>query len=333
MKYCSKCGNELNDDAKFCTKCGNLVSSALAKGEVINDSNLNPYKNSADYNNEDGYYDNKNEKKSKLKKILIISIIIAIVAAAIGSGAYFLTLKTENQKLEKSVQIKQVASDGYPTVSLIVECENFDSEVTSDNITVKEGDYFPKNVSVEKSGDDSRYLISYFSPNDNAGKNLTVYLEYTNGNDDIKCSTSYVAPELKSEKSGSTNPSLNTYDPNVEIIKSMYDNFIQGFTSMVNYSDISYTNKYVVTGSNLYNDFIISIESFKKQGITERLDGYTIQNIKRIDDNNYEVYVYESYYINYGKEHSSKIKTFNSIYTAQKSNGSFKFTDLKYSEQ
>ena len=54
---------------------------------------------------------------------------------------------------------------------------------------------------------------------------------------------------------------------------------------MVNYGNISYINDYVVMGSNFYNDMSVSIESFKKQGITEELEEYNIQDVKKIDDN------------------------------------------------
>ncbi|MDD5793661.1 MAG: zinc ribbon domain-containing protein [Clostridiales bacterium] len=317
MKYCNKCGNELNDEAKFCTKCGSPV-------EELKETDEEYYEE--DYKEE--------HKVPKGKIIAIVAIIIVLILGAVGVGVYFYTVKSENVKLEKSIEIKDVSTDNYPTVSIIIEAKNFDDEIVPDNIAIKEGEVFPKNIAVEKSGDDSRYSITYNSPSDNAGKNLTVELEYTNSSgDDIKCNTSYTAPELKTEKSTKNSTSLNTYDPNVEIIKNTYDSFIKKFISMVNYGNISYINDYVVIGSDLYNDFITSIDSFKKQEIYESLEGYTIQDVKKINENTYELYVYESYYINYGKEHSSKIKTFNSIYTVQKSGDSFKFTGLKYADK
>lgn len=339
MRYCSKCGNELNDDAKFCTKCGNPVPEQVkdnsSKFEQV-DKNKEPNEELNIENNEE-YYDEKyddNHKSLKGKIFVIIAVIVIIVASVIGTGVYFYTIKSENVKLEKSIEIKDINSDNYPTVSVIIEAENFDEDIVFDNIAIKEGDSFPKSVAVEKSGDNNRYLITYSSPSDNSGKNLTLELEYTNNNgDDIKCNTSYTAPELKNEKSAKNSEVLNTYDPNVDNIKNIYDKFIKEFIAMVNYGNISYVNNYVVIGSDLYNDFITSIDSFKKQQISERLEGYTIQDVKKINENTYELYVYESYYINYGQEHSSKIKTFNSIYTVQKLEDSFKFTGLKYADK
>lgn len=327
MKYCDNCGKELNDEARFCPKCGRKID---------NDKEIN-YLNEEecfeeDYDNEN-YYEEDYYEDKKSNKGIIIFIITLIIIVIIGSlGVYFLKTKSESKKVQKSIEIKEINLKDYPKVLIIVEAKNLETEITSDNIAIKEGEYFPKNISVESSGNNDRYLISYESTSNNAGKSLTVDLEYTNKNDDIKSSSSYKAPEIESENSGASNTSLNTYDPNVEIIRNMYESFINQFIRMVNYGNISYINDYVVIGSNLYNDFTVSIESFNKQNITERIEEYTIQDIKKINDDTYEVYVYESYYINYGKEHSSKIKTFNSIYTAQRSGDSFKFTDLRYAD-
>lgn len=323
MKYCDNCGKELNDEARFCPNCGTKIDS---------DKEIN-YLNEDDESFEEDYDDKNYYEDKKSHKGVIILIVALISIAIIGSlGVYFFKTKSESKKIQKSIVIKEINSKDYPTIHVIIEAKNLNSEITSENIAIKEGEYFPKNISVEKSENSDRYIISYESTSDNANKNLTVDLEYTNENDDIKSSLSYKSPEIESENSGASNASLNTYDPNVEVIKNMYGSFINQFIRMVNYGNISYINDYVVIGSNFYNDLTVSIESFNKQNITERIEGYNIEDIKKIDDDTYEVYVYESYYINYGKEHSSKIKTFNSIYTAQKSGDSFKFTDLRYAD-
>ena len=43
MKFCQKCGNQLNDDAIFCDKCGTRVASAPAPTTKNNDQNKCPY--------------------------------------------------------------------------------------------------------------------------------------------------------------------------------------------------------------------------------------------------------------------------------------------------
>lgn len=318
MIYCSNCGNELNDEAKFCTKCGSPVQEQSKDNTSI------------------GEEINKNEGITKILKGKMVAIIAAIVLiiVGVGSGVYFYTTKSKNVSYEKGIEIKGVNSESYPTVSVIIETKNFDGDIVSDDIAIKEGEAFPKNVTVEKSGEDNRYLVTYASPSDNIGKNLTVELEYINdAGDNIKCNTTYTAPELKTEKSSNNNVAVNTYDPNVDTIKDIYSGFIREFIYMVNNNNLSYIDNYVLVGSNIYNDFVTSVDSFKQQEISEKLEGYTIQEVKKINENTYELYVYESFYINYGKEHSSKIKTFNSIYTLQKSGETFKFTDLRYADK
>ncbi|MBX7077265.1 MAG: zinc-ribbon domain-containing protein [Methanobacteriaceae archaeon] len=72
--YCSKCGEENEDDAKFCRKCGTSLNSNIKK--VINS-------------------DNKNEDKNK--KYIIIGLIVVLACVLIVGGAY-LMLNHHNMK-------------------------------------------------------------------------------------------------------------------------------------------------------------------------------------------------------------------------------------------
>lgn len=312
MKYCNKCGSKFSDDMKFCRKCGSSLIDV--KEEKIENKKCNEL-------------DNSENKKSSKMKFVIAAILIVILAIA-GTTVYFLTMKSENKQSKKSINIQEINSNEYPKVSIIIKTKSIDN-IKSENITVKEGEYFPKDISVEKS-DSDRYIISYSSTNKNSGKKLDIDLEYIYKDEDIKCSSSYTAPEIKVKEKIESNVSLNTYDENIKEIENLYGDFINSFIDMINYGDISYICDYVVIGSNVYNDMSSSLESFKKQDISEELEEHNIQEIKKIDDNTYEVYVYEVYDIYYGVEHSRKLKTFNSVYTATKSNGVFKFTDLRF---
>ena len=69
MKYCNKCGNELNDEAKFCTKCGSPV-------EELKETDEEYYEE--DYKEE--------HKVSKGKIIAIVAIIIVLILGAVGVG-------------------------------------------------------------------------------------------------------------------------------------------------------------------------------------------------------------------------------------------------------
>ena len=304
MKYCKNCKKSFHNEGNFCPICG-------SKLEKVTESK------------------NNKSKKSYKKIIITIMIIVAIIA---GVSIYFIKSKPKETKVEKSIEVKEVDLKDYPTVSIIVQTKNINDEITIDNITIEEEEYFVKNTTIKKAEGNNKYLVSYESNNNNSNKDLNATLEYANENEDIKCKFSYKSPEIEKENNTSANASLNTYDPNIELIKDKYEGFIDRFISMINYGNISYMDDYVVIGSNLYNDFVVSIESFNKQNISEQLEEYNIQDVKKIDDNTYEIYVYEAYNIYYGKEHSRKLKTFNSIYTVQKSNESFKFTDLRYEE-
>ncbi len=306
MKYCENCKKEFHSNSNFCPICG-------SKLKEINENQ-------------------NNKRKKSSKKIIITIVSIIIVAIIAGVSIYFIKSKPKEVEVKKSIEVKKVDLKDYPTVSIIIQAKNIDDEITTNNITIEEEDYFVKNIKVKKAEDNDRYLVSYESNDNNSNKDLNAILEYANENEDIKCKFSYKSPEIEKENNTSDNVSLNTYDPNIEVIKDKYEGFIDRFISMINYGNISYMDDYVVIGSNLYNDFVVSIESFNKQNISEQLEEYNIQDVKKIDDDTYEVYVYEAYNIYYGKEHSRKLKTFNSIYTVHKSNESFKFTDLRYAE-
>ena len=312
MKYCNKCGSKFSDDVKFCRKCGSSLIDV--KEEKIVNTKYNEL-------------DNSENKKSSKMKFIIAAILIVIIAIA-STTVYFLTKKSENKQSKKLINIQEIKSSEYPKVSIIIKAKSIDN-IKSENITLKEGEYFPKDISVEKS-DSDRYVISYSSSNSNAGKKLDVDLEYIDNDEDIKCSSSYTAPEIKSKENIESNVSLNTYDENVKEIEDLYGDFIYSFIDMINYGDVSYIYDYVVIGSNIYKDMSSSLESFKKQDISEEIEEHNIQEIKKIDDNTYELYAYEVYDIYYGEEHSRKLKTFNSVYTVTKSNGVFKFTDLRF---
>ena len=73
MKFCSKCGNEVNEDAVVCLKCGCKIESA----EFIST-------NGSDSNNA-----SKNTKKPIYKKWwfwVIIVLALAVIGSAVGDG-------------------------------------------------------------------------------------------------------------------------------------------------------------------------------------------------------------------------------------------------------
>ena len=86
MKYCGKCGAEINDDASFCPKCGAEVSKAeIAEDKISMEESLKEVANSAKEIKE------KVSSKVKLdkKKILLIgaALIVVLVATLIISNA------------------------------------------------------------------------------------------------------------------------------------------------------------------------------------------------------------------------------------------------------
>lgn len=68
MKFCTKCGNKLNENVKYCPKCGNLTKMEIEKLET----------------------EKKEEKNLGLKILLNYSILLICVVGLIGASLIFI---------------------------------------------------------------------------------------------------------------------------------------------------------------------------------------------------------------------------------------------------
>ena len=118
---CSKCGAVISDSSKFCTKCGAAVSqinedSGAPVGESIQateglEMNVSP--------------DEKPNKKSK-KKLLIIIPAVIVALALIAVGAYFvLGMKKTAVNLNDYLNVEYEGYDGIGTVKATFDSDRF----------------------------------------------------------------------------------------------------------------------------------------------------------------------------------------------------------------
>lgn len=68
MKFCTKCGNKLNENVKYCPKCGNLTKMEIEKLET----------------------EKKEEKNLGLKILLNYSILLICIVGLIGASLIFI---------------------------------------------------------------------------------------------------------------------------------------------------------------------------------------------------------------------------------------------------
>lgn len=80
-KFCSKCGNQLSDEAMFCTKCGSQFSAVQQSADTGQNAEL-PANNSAPENTQASGNAQKPKKRIS-KKLIIIPATALVLAAAI----------------------------------------------------------------------------------------------------------------------------------------------------------------------------------------------------------------------------------------------------------
>lgn len=112
MKYCSNCGNQINDNLAFCPNCGANLNSL---NQNTFSSNQNLYQETSNVSEQFDYNDNyvnknnnsfQNETSNNKNVIVIIIIAIIVIAGAIIGIVTIFNNKVENQirnnTLEKS---------------------------------------------------------------------------------------------------------------------------------------------------------------------------------------------------------------------------------------
>lgn len=98
MKYCPKCGAQVNDDAAYCPKCGaKLIETETIKAEVVND---NESQNSQKAENNDGstLSSSPESKESTAKVLGILALVFGIFGGFLGLVFGIIGLVTDKEK-------------------------------------------------------------------------------------------------------------------------------------------------------------------------------------------------------------------------------------------
>ena len=106
MKYCKKCGAQLNDNAAFCVKCGANVFHTESQNSQDEPKNLRMQP--AGEPEYAAGSDNHNQNKSKFPVTIVVIAVVVIIAAVIAAA--FLK-KDEDKNAAESIQNSAAAED------------------------------------------------------------------------------------------------------------------------------------------------------------------------------------------------------------------------------
>lgn len=305
MKHCKKCGAQISENDKFCVACGSPCNIVEEKST-------------------------KSGSKKTIKVICICVLILAVLG--IAAGVYYKTT-LNNKKIEESrkIQIIGIKIDEYPNISINIKAENFEEEISEQNLSVKENDIYAKDVKLSKE-ENGKYTISYKSTDSlEDKKKVTIAYDY-NGTEKI-AEVEY-APEKKkekvsSDKTESGSSTIQTHDPNEDDLIYAINDYEDDYIRMINNRNISYIRSAIDLSGSLLSEFDNLIESYDKQDISEELIEHEIEGMNKINENQYEVTVRERYDIYYGVERCEKIIEYRTIYVVNNTNEGFKVGAIK----
>lgn len=108
--------------------------------------------------------------------------------------------------------------------------------------------------------------------------------------------------------------------------KAMYD-YQYNFVKAVNSYDFSVLSPYIDPNGPLYNMQQKLIESYKKQSIQEKLIYYSIESTKKVNNDEYQLIVYEKFYITYGNKKPA-LTEYRNIYTVKNTSNGLQVSDM-----
>lgn len=304
MRYCKKCGAQLSENDKFCASCGSPFNTA----------------------------EEKSTDSSSKKTVKIICICVALIAVLCTAfGVFYKTMLTK-KKIEESkkIEISSIKIDEYPNVSISIKAENFEDEISEEKLSIKENDTYAKDLNLIKE-QNGKYIISYKSGDSSTEKKKVIIAYDDNGNE--KTAEAYYTPKEKdnsSEQSVSGSDRIvQTHDPNEEDIIYAINNYEDEYIWMINNRNTSYIKSSIDLSGSLLTEFDNLIKSYDEQDIKEDLIDHTIEGTNKINENQYEVTVYERYDIYYGLEECEKIIEYRTIYVVNNTKDGFKVGSIK----
>lgn len=312
MNYCKKCGNELRGNGKFCPSCGNPINSA-DKDNISNKLSNKPVRN-----------------RKKFFKITVICIIFALLFL-VSAGLAYMKLNTVHNNMTKSIEILGIDIDKYPELTVSIKVNNYGNKLNVKNVTVKENDAFQKELKLSDGVGENQYKINYKTSDDSAKGTKNIIVACILDDQEYKAESSYNSPEKKeniSSKSNSNN-SVNTYDSNEIKVKDALESYENAYVRMINTKNIDYVKNSIDLSGDLINEFTTLIKNYSEQQITEDLISHNIEEIKKINDSEYEVTAYEKYYISYGKDKKSSYMDFRDTYAVKLTSSGFKVNSIK----
>lgn len=114
MKFCSNCGNKLENKQTFCNQCGNKIKDEINTNSQNNSSYTNNYsQKSSDY-----LYLEQNKKKSKVVVIILSIVAVLILLSALIFAGYFL-LKNLNININNSNNSESSISNQRVSVNVL----------------------------------------------------------------------------------------------------------------------------------------------------------------------------------------------------------------------
>lgn len=313
MKYCINCSSELQDNQKFCSKCGYKVKD---------DNELNKQ-------TEVGLKIKEKTRKKKSNKFFIFAIIFIIAAVLISIGIYY---KVTTDKINsRKIEVLNTNTENYPNIEITIKASNYNKDIVSQNLTIKEGDTIQKNVSVKKSSESGEYILSYKTNNEENDDSVNFVISYLADNREVEVKDSYKV-EKKSRKSivkSDNSNNIKSSSNSEKEIKNFVNKYQTAFIKAVNTKDISYVIDLLDHSGTMDKEFSDLLESYKKQDITESLLEFEVEDIKQIDDNSYEVTIYAGYHINYGNKNESSDLYFRDIHIIKKTTSGYKLNKIK----
>lgn len=317
MKCCEKCGSKLRDSSKFCPSCGNPIGSKYTDN-ISDDIGVNLHKNIG-------------KKRNSALKIILICVILALLFLG-AAGAAYMKINSENKaNAAKTIEILSVDIDKYPEVTVSMRISNYESKLNVKDVTIKENDVFQKDLKLSDGENTNEYKVTYKTSDesDTGEKNMKVACALDG--DEVIAEYSYTPPETKqtSNQKSNLDNTVSTYDSNEIKVKNALDSYEAAYVKMINSKNIDYIKGTIDLSGSLISEFTTLIKDYSEQQITEDLLSDNIEGIKKISDSEYEVTVYEKYYISYGKDKKSSYADFRNTYVVKSTNSVFKIYAVK----